>query len=100
MENVYIPHYHLYPSQPQILHQLVLELFLRAPDYSAKKHRDQFAMVPFGPIYKYGIVLAEARKDIFTGIDADTSLVVIACAEIDGDISAVASDVEALHTWF
>jgi hypothetical protein len=49
--HVYMPRYNLFPTQPQMLHQLVLELFVRAP-LCEKPVADLFAMVPFGPIYK------------------------------------------------
>jgi len=49
--DVYMPRYKLYPSQPQMLHQLVVEMYTRAPAYD-KPVADLFAMVPHGPLYK------------------------------------------------
>lgn len=97
--HVYMPQHNLYPDQPQMLHQLVVEFFVRAPDYT-KHAADLFAMVPTGPIYAVGMALAEAWKDIFTGIQQDRSLVLIAGAMMDDDISALVTADIALHAWF
>ena len=99
MEHSYIPRYHLYPTNPQILHHLVLELFVRAPG-AEKEDAPFYSLVPSGPIYKYGWVLAEQWKQIFSSHPTYKTLVVIAWVDLPPDVSCVVTDDEQLHSFF
>lgn len=96
---MYTPRYHLYPTNPQILHHLVLELFVRAPQYE-KETEWFYAMMPSGPIYKYGWVLAQQWKQVFQSHPEYTTLVLIAWADLPPDIAGVITDDTSLHTYF
>lgn len=99
MENTYIPRYHLYPTNPQILHHLVLELFVRAPQYE-KEDESFFAMMPSGPIYKYGWVLADQWKQVFQSHPTYKTLVLIAWVDLPPDVAWLITSDEYLHTFF
>ncbi|MEI7478117.1 MAG: hypothetical protein WCJ81_06610 [bacterium] len=78
---VYLPRYHLFPSHPQILHHLVMEFFLMAPEY--REEKETFVtQIPYGPLYRYGAVLAEQRKYIFQSHPAYEHLVIIIPASL------------------
>lgn len=73
--DTYMPHFHLYPSHPQILHSLVVELFVRVQactvDHcsvlytpACSSHTYTLWTVPHGPIYRYGGRLAGMWKSI------------------------------------
>jgi predicted class III extradiol MEMO1 family dioxygenase len=99
MESTYLPRYHLYPTNPQILHHLVLELFVRTPAFA--QEREQFvSLIPSGPIYKYGAVLAEHRKHIFHTHASYNTLVLIAFADLPPDIAGITTTDTQLHTFF
>lgn len=99
MQNTYLPRYHLYPTNPQILHHLVLELFVRTPEFSEPK--EQFlSLIPSGPIYKYWGVLAEHWKHIFHTHAQYTTLVLIAFWDLPPDIAGISTTDTQLHTFF
>lgn len=99
MENTYTPRYNLYPTNPQILHHLVLELFVRAPQYPIQEE-NFYSMMPSGPIYKYGWVLAEQRKQVFQSHPDYTELILIASADLPIDITGVVTTDEYMHSFF
>ena len=94
-----MPRYHLFPTSPQILHQLVLELFVRTPAYE-KTTENFFSIVPSGPIYRYGGVLANYRKQIFHSHPDYETLVIISFADLAPDVSGITTSDEKLHTFF
>lgn len=96
---MYTPRYHLYPTNPQILHHLVLELFVRAPQYT-KEAEPFYAMMPSWPIYKYGGVLAEQWKQVFQSHPDYTTLILIAWADLPSDIDGIITDDTDIHTFF
>lgn len=99
MQHTYIPRYHLYPTNPQILHNLVLELFVRIPQFEQEKERF-YTMMPSGPIYKYGWVLAEQWKQLFQSHPHYKTLVVIAFSDLPPDIAGITTSDTHLHTFF
>lgn len=98
-KNVYMPRHHLYPSNPQILHALVVELFLRSAPHP-KQASPFLSYVPYGPIYQVWGVLSTARKDIFHVHPLCRKLVLIAGELLPPDITAIVSDHDYLHTRF
>ncbi len=99
MENIYMPRYHLYPTNPQILHHLMLELFVRSPKYN-KEDEAFFSMMPSGPVYKYGGVLADQWKQVFHSHPPYTTLILIAFADLPSDVSWIVTTDVALHSFF
>lgn len=99
MEKTYIPRYHLYPTNSQILHQLMLELFIRCPQYETAEE-PFFSMVPVWPVYKYGWALANHRKQIFQSHPAYETLVVVSFADLPPDVAGISTTDEQLHTFF
>ncbi len=97
--NFYMPRYHLYPSNPQILHSLVLELFVHAKTWYSQK-TPFIGYLPHGPIYKYGGTLATAWKDIFLSHPAYTNLIVLTNAILPDDITAIVTSDDYAHSFF
>ena len=96
---VYMPRYHLYPTNPQILHSLVVELFVRAETRNPQK-KPFVAYIPHGPIYKYGGVLASAWKDIFLSHPAYKQLILVTSASLPDDITAIVTSDTHAHSFF
>lgn len=96
---IYMPRYSLYPSNPQVLHNLVVELFVHAPVRQPQK--DPFvSYIPHGPIYKYGPLLASAWKDIFLHHPIYKKLILITWAELPDDVNAIVTSDTHVHTFF
>jgi AmmeMemoRadiSam system protein B len=96
---MYMPRHHLYPSNSQILHHLVMELFVIAPQ-SEKEEDSFFSLVPCGPVYKYGWVLATQWKQIFQSHPDYKTLVLIAWSDLPEDVWCIVTSDTILHSFF
>lgn len=104
LENVYIPHFHLYPMHPQILHQLVLELYVRVSlkeeDFVGDENATAFAVGTW-PIYKVWWMLWWQWKFIQNSLDSSFShIVLIATEKLSPDIDGIISEYDWMHALF
>ena len=96
---MYLPRYHLYPTNAQILHHLVLELFVLAPQH-AQESDSFFSLVPSGPMFKYWWILAAHRKQIFQSHPLYTELVLISISDLPEDVLCIGIQDTILHSYF
>lgn len=94
-KNIYMPQYYLYPTHPQILHQLVVELFTRVEKFSPIEE-SFFSILSSWPIYRVGGDLATQRKSIAQSHPPFSKVILLSFAKLADDVAWITTT----HTWF
>lgn len=100
LENIYVPQHHLYPMHPQVLHHLMIELFVRAPLVIPTQEDRLFELVSSGPVFRVGWMAAALWKYILRHKGEHENVVLIAPADLPPDIDGIITEHDWLHSFF
>lgn len=98
-DNIYLPHFHLYPTHPQILHQLMLELYVRTAGI-LPIFEEWFMFVPSWPVFRVWWELALIWKYVFSNAPDADEIVLISIDSFAPDINWIITTHEWLHSFF
>lgn len=98
---IFYPKTRLFPTQPQILHQLALQFFLMADRFEEESTTwdiDNAIIAPYGSYFDVGQMQAALYR--YRAKQSPINrVVVIAFAELDETISLLTADYQSLHTF-
>lgn len=101
-KNIFYPQTNLFPSQPQILHQMILQFFLLADNYEKAFPKEEMAhgiLLPYGSYFDTGLRQAAGYR-FMLGFHKPENIVLIAFADLPGNTTCLGCNYEALHTFF
>ncbi len=98
----FYPKTHLFPHHPQILHQMVLQLFLFTDgqgDNFPTENMPHAMVMPYGSYFDTGAVQATGYR-YRLGFHKPKHVVVIAFADLPEEVTLLGSNYQELHTFF
>ncbi len=99
---IFYPRTRYFPTHPQILHQLTLQLFLSADRLEETLKEQPFGsgiIMPYGSYFDTGLMQAALHRYRLQAYKPER-VVVIALAKLDTDITFLTCDYESLHAYF
>lgn len=99
---IFYPSTNLFPQQPQLLHQMVLQFFLMADKYEdifSQSELSRLLIVPYGSYFDTGLIQAAAYRYRLKSIQPK-KVYILSFAKLPSNVSVLASSYESMHTFF